>query len=92
MSLFGIFALGFIAGAVVVGLAFCVVLWRYKFENGRMSRAIDSMEAQQRQLDKFRAKLMRTLLDSNAALELARQEIEKLRDEKLDAWDVPGEM
>lgn len=89
MSLTGIFALGFVCGAAVIGLAFCVVLIRYRFENTRMSRAMGAMDSQYQRNERFKGKLMRALLDSNTALELSQQEVDKLRDEKLHNWDIP---
>lgn len=86
------FVIGFALGAIVAGLSILAVLGKYKFENARAKSLIEAMTHRVRQGDRQRGILMKNLIDSTAEAEYLKSEVDKLRTEKLAAWDVPGSL
>ena len=90
MSYSTIFALGFVIGGVNVWLAAFAMVARYKFENMRARSLLEAAKLRMLQANRQYAVVSKRLVDTNAERERLGEEVAKLRDEKLDAWDVPG--
>jgi hypothetical protein len=83
-------ALGFVLGTITTTLALLALVGRYKWENLRARSLHDAMEDKLKQSEWQRAVFTKKLIDSNAEIEYIKGEVNRLRDQKLEAWDVPG--
>ncbi len=82
-------ALGFVLGAVVTALSLLAKVGRFKWENMRAKALHTAMEAKARQAEQQRALYAKKMINANAEVEFIKQEVDRLRNQKLDAWDVP---
>lgn len=87
-----ILAVGFVLGALVSGLSLLALVARYKFENVRLKAGLDTAQARQGQTDRRAAITTKRLIDANVENEQLKGEVERLRHDKLKAWDIPGGM
>lgn len=85
-------AVGFVLGAVTVGLALLAIVGRYKWENLRARSLFDAMNLRLRQSEQQRAQLTQNLIVSNAENAYLKGETERLRNEKLHGWDIPDSL
>jgi hypothetical protein len=92
MSTMIVFIVGLMMGVVVAALSFCAVLARYKYEKIVLQRKLDAMYARVIQAEKLNALVTRNMLCANQRLAKLSDDADRLREEKLHAWDVPDEL
>lgn len=85
-----VLAVGFVLGALVAGLSLLALVARYKIENVRLRSGLEANLARQYQTEKRAAITTKRLIDSNVENEQLKGEVERLRHDKLRAWDIPG--
>lgn len=90
MDPFTSIAVGFCLGAVVVGTALTALIGKYKIDNMRAYRVIDLTNRRLRRIDKERSTALAALIDAEIEIESLKSEVERLRNEKLSAWGIPG--
>lgn len=90
MDAITILALGFVGGVVVASISLLALVGRYKFENMRMKFAFESTLSRSRNIERLHAAKCKSLIDADAENQRLQSEVERLRHEKLKAWDIPG--
>ena len=81
---------GFVLGSIVVGIAMAAIMARYKWENLKAKSILKVQTSRLHQVEKHSAILTKNLIDANAEREYTKQEVDRLRNQKLDAWGIPG--
>lgn len=89
MNLFNIFVIGFALGMFVSGLAFLTAIGRYKMEALWTSTKLCSARRRLIQAEKQTAIMRKGFSDTNAENDHLKSEVDRLRDQKLRAWDIP---
>lgn len=83
------FVIGFVVGAVVLVCTLLPMIYRWRAEHEAMADALDMTHDRMRSNEKSRAVAQRQFLATHKKLEEAQGETERLRQEKLNAWDIP---
>lgn len=89
MSPIVILSIGFILGTLISAGALLALVGKYKLENLRARSWVDVLRMRIKQVDQQRSIVTKRMIDANAESEYLKVEIEKLRGEKLKAWDIP---
>jgi len=92
MSLTSAFVIGFIVGVGVAALSFLIVLARYKWESLRSKAQLKDVNQRNNQTDRRYAEFRKKMMIANAETEYLKGEVDRLRNEKLDAWGIPDSL
>lgn len=84
-----VFIVGFSLGVLVAGISFLAVIAKYKSEALWAWTKLRSANNRIKQGEKQQAILRKGMVDAHAENEYLKVEVDRLRDQKLDAWDIP---